>query len=122
MKWFTAFLWTLLLCFGIISYSFATTIDPIAQPKSISFEGGISQISSEWSIGNWYNSDNLASLVADWSDWNWSDWNWSDWNWWNEQIDTNDNSNVSHSPIPPAVWLLSSGLVGIIALRRKFKN
>jgi len=31
-------------------------------------------------------------------------------------------ANINPIPIPGAVWLLGSGLIGIVGIRRKFKN
>jgi hypothetical protein len=35
---------------------------------------------------------------------------------------TNINSNASAVPIPAAVWLLGSGLIGLVGLRRRFQK
>ena len=111
MKWFMAFLLTLLLCFSVISYSSADTIEPFVQP-TFSFGGSIFGTNSTW-LDAWNNSDDQASVVLDY---------WNEVSTSTQVTGSTGDVNVSHNPIPPAVWLLSSGLIGIVALRRKFKN
>lgn len=35
---------------------------------------------------------------------------------------SNGNSNVAHSPLPSAAWLLGAGLLGLISFRRRFRK
>jgi hypothetical protein len=45
-----------------------------------------------------------------------------DGNWTDFEIDLTLNVYGSPVPIPPALWLLGSGLVGLVGIRKKFKK
>jgi hypothetical protein len=53
-----------------------------------------------------------------------SQWTTTDWNYygWYSAADLSFKADFATVPLPGAVWLLGSGLVGLVGLRRKFKR
>ena len=119
MQWFKVFFWTVLLCFCVISYSAASKINPTNWSEYEGFDGSIFQLDSK-KIEQWIEKFEASGEKKN-----------DDGSKWLEKLEkegvvpingSTGAGSVSHNPIPPAVWLLSSGIIGIVALRRKFKN